>query len=122
MGLKKYFIIAIVAVAAYHFIGNSSVFQLDSLGNEMYSKLNEDEIVNLQSWAYHFQGKDMYETIWNIIFWQEDNIGYDYKKMFSHNPYIQSPTETYMKKSGTCIEVKSDRFGMEMQRLKPQLN
>ncbi len=77
---------------------------LDYLGNEMLSKLNENEIINLQSLAFHLYGNNTCETIWNIVFWQEDNIGYDYKKMLSHNTNIQSPTTTYLKKSGTCID------------------
>jgi len=99
MGLKKYIIIASIVVIAIYFAP-----PLDDLGNDIFSKLNENEIISLQSWAFHFQGKNTYETIWNIIFWQEDNIGYDYNKMFSHNSYIQSPTETYGKHSGTCID------------------
>ncbi|WP_456416686.1 transglutaminase-like domain-containing protein [Methanocaldococcus sp.] len=106
MGLKKYILIGIVIFAAYSYVHSphGGGVYLDDLGKELYSKLNEDEIINLQAWAYHFQGKDMYETIWNIIFWQEDNIGYNYNKMFSYNQYIQSPTETYQKHSGVCID------------------
>ncbi|XRP97782.1 transglutaminase-like domain-containing protein (plasmid) [Methanocaldococcus sp. 16A] len=114
MGLKKYFLIGALIIAAYQFITSPHVY-LDDLGKEMYSKLNEDEIISLQSWAYHFQGKDIYETIWNIIFWQEDNIAYDYYgtslvpnmimiSIDKKDREIQSPTETYSKKSGVCID------------------
>ncbi|WP_292459335.1 transglutaminase-like domain-containing protein [Methanothermococcus sp.] len=105
MSIKKYLIFLMVVIVAFYYIHtHETSFVLDELGNEMLSKLNENEIVELQPWAYHFQGKDMYETIWNIIFWQEDNIGYDYRKMFSYSNYIQSPTETYQKHSGVCID------------------
>ncbi len=105
MGLKKYFIIVILAVAAYHFIGSSYNFHYsdDLIENIVYSKITMDEIEKLKPLANQLRGKDDYETVWNIIFWQEDNIRYDYSKLYN-NHYVQSPTETLQLKRGVCID------------------
>jgi predicted transglutaminase-like protease len=108
--LKKYFMIGLVVVLAYQFsfhYGNNtsqSSGNLDWLGKNTLSKLNENEIINNQALAYSLKGNNSYDTIWNIIFWEEDNIRYDWDKYYSKSFNIQSPTETINSGSGVCID------------------
>ncbi len=105
MGLKKYMYLGLVLLIAYSAITSPHV---DEEGTILINSLNNNELKAIQPLANQLKGGNIYDSMWNIIFWEEDNIQYNYYRTSetysSKEDWVQEPTQTISYRSGVCID------------------
>ncbi|AEF95936.1 transglutaminase-like domain-containing protein [Methanotorris igneus] len=72
--------------------------------SEITNALNKNELQTISHLASQLKGRDISESIWNIILWEEENIKYDYPGKHRIGPYVKYPSDTLESSKGICID------------------
>ncbi|WP_457611830.1 transglutaminase-like domain-containing protein [Methanocaldococcus sp.] len=77
-------------------------------------KITPSQVEEVKDLAMQLKGKNDYETIWNIVAWEEKNIKYDWEKFNRWKKHdfitgniedeIQKPVDTWTSGYGVCID------------------
>ncbi len=93
-----------------------------NLEKAIYCTLNQKELIGISELALKLKGKDIKESAWNILEWENNTIDYDWNKASLPPPklvywsdgrievvegkenVIQTPTETIQRGKGICSD------------------
>ncbi|CAI1492954.1 protein of unknown function [Thermococcus nautili] len=77
----------------------------DTLSDALRCYLNDASAMEgVSELALRLKGASLEESAWNVVWWEDSHISYDYSRSKLRTFRIQTPSETLRRGSGVCVD------------------